>query len=139
MTDVSKTASFGVGSWVRSTLKGVRKAPAGAINSVKTATTPQVGFLDRAIGVGTLASVPIGVAGMVVPNADTRAVESMRKADAAREAQGLKPLAMTPQLIAEKAAAMSPKTMSSTVGDIRTTNPAPAMLPGDLPPGSLRR
>jgi hypothetical protein len=143
MTDIEYSAQFGVLDTARKAagfvtgLPGqlatrVKGAPAAVVDSVTTATTPKAGFLDRAIGIGTLASVPLGVSSMVLPDANTRAVESMRKADTVREAAGLKPLAMTPQLIAEKAA------QAAQAGSVRVANIKSNRIPTpDLAPGSM--
>lgn len=101
---------------------------------------PQAGLLDKALAAGTLASIPVGIAGMVVPGADTRAVNAMRAEDKIRESRGLSALAATPQMIKEKAAQagqMATNTMSNN--GTRVTNPVTNMrLPGELPPNSLR-
>lgn len=97
---------------------------------------PKAGFIDKAAGIGTLAVIPTTIGSMLLPDANTRAVQSMRLEDKAREAKGLKPLAATPQLIAEQAE-KAKNAVSKTVGNIRNTNPAPNSLPGPLPPNSL--
>lgn len=101
---------------------------------------PQAGLLDKTLAVGTLASIPMGIAGMVIPSADTKAVNAMRAEDKLRESKGLSALAATPQMIKEKAAQLGTRA-TNTVSDAgtRVTTPVSNMrLPGQLPPNSLR-
>ena len=93
------------------------------------------------MGLGT---VPM-LAGMVMPDASTRTLQQMREEDKMREKKGLRPLTQTAQLLQQKAgeAVDAVKAGGQAVSDkfngIRTVNPNPnAILPPDLPPGSLR-
>lgn len=103
---------------------------------------PRAGLLDKTLAAGSIAAVPLGFAPMFLKSADTKAVENMRRQDEVRESIGLKPLAATPQMIAEnaqKAAKSAINTISNSASGIRVTNPAGAMQPPPpLPPGSMR-
>lgn len=103
---------------------------------------PRAGLLDKTLAAGSIAALPLGFAPMFLKSADTKAVENMRRQDEMRESIGLKPLAATPQMIAEnaqKAAKSAINTISDSASGIRVTNPAGAMQPPPpLPPGSLR-
>lgn len=118
------------------------KAAGGKVFGGDTAQgIPQAGLLDKALAFGTLASIPVGIAGMVSPSADVKAVNAMRAEDKMREAKGLSALATTPQMVKEKAAQMG-QTATNTFsnGDTRVTTPNTGMtIPGQLPPNSLRR
>jgi hypothetical protein len=136
------SASFGVFGAVSKAVKSAATKAKGIPSALNTATAapPQTSNLDRILGIGTLASIPFGLASLALPSADVRAVENMRKMDLAREAQGLKPLATTPQMVAEAAQkAKQSAATTSTVNGVMTANPAPTKLPGELPPGSMRR
>ena len=117
------------------------------------------GFWGKATAIGTglmgLSSVPM-IAGMVIPDANTRALEKMRREDKIREMKGLKPLTQTNQLIeqrinkdmelmeARKQAVSDALTsagrtvsegVSTGIDNIRTINPMKnAILPPILPP-----
>lgn len=103
------------------------------------------GNWNKAFTVGTVAGVPLMAAPLVMPDANTRAVQSMRAEDKRREAMGLKPLAATPQMIAEnasKAAEVLPNkapNFSYSLDNSRIVNMTPQyVLPGELPANSLR-
>lgn len=101
---------------------------------------PQAGMLDRALAVGSIGAIPLSLAPIFMPNADTRAVQAMRTEDKIREARGLNQLAATPQLIAEKAKEaqnMATNTINS-MGTRVTVPNTNMLLPGELPPNSLR-
>lgn len=89
--------------------------------------------------VGMMAGTPLMLAPMFMEDANTKAVKAMRAEDKAREARGLKPLAATPQMIAEDAAKVASGAFSYSSDDTRIVNMAPKyILPGELPVGSLR-
>lgn len=113
------------------------RIPDGHVMTSTGVVLPKANMLDKAFAVGGLASIPLTVGSLAIPSADTRAVEAMRKQDAAREAKGLKPLAMTPQLIAEQAQ-KAKNAVSNTIGDIRTTLPTQTPQIPPLPPNSMR-
>ena len=138
------SASFGVLGSVAGALKrtvtGAKALPGKAATAIVNAAPPKTTNLDRAIGIGTIATIPFGIASLALPSADTRAVERMRKVDLAREAKGLQPLALNPQMIAENAQkAKQAAETTNTVNGVMTANPVPARLPGELPPGSMRQ
>lgn len=112
------------------------------------------GWMGKAMAIGTLgmgaATLPMA-AGMITPDATTRAVKAMREEDKIREAMGLVPLSQTPALLAEKvseatgkakaAESIAPPTtsVSYSYDNTRIVNMAPRrILPGELPPNSLR-
>lgn len=139
----NSSASFGalrsVAGTLKKTLGGVKALPGKAATAVANAAPPQTTNLDRAIGIGTMASIPFGLAQLALPSADTRAVQNMRKMDIAREVKGLAPLPINPQMIAENAQKAKQAATTNTVNGVMTANPVPARLPGELPPGSMRQ
>ena len=138
------SASFGVWGAVtkaaNKAVRGVKSIPGKAAGVAENMAPPQTTNLDRILGIGTIASIPFGIASLALPSADTRAVQEMRKVDLDREAKGLPALALNPQMIAENAQkAKQLARTTSTVNGVMTANPVPSRLPGELPPGSMRQ
>lgn len=89
--------------------------------------------------VGMMAGTPLMLAPLFMEDANTKAVKAMRAEDKKRELMGLKPLAATPQMIAEDAAKAASSAFSYSQDNTRVINMTPKyILPGELPSGSLR-
>lgn len=113
--------------------KGIGK---GAVQATQTATPTLAEAMTEAqklhntskwgnrINAAMIATTPIGIAPLFLKDADTKALEQMRKEDARRQALGLPPLAINKQL-REKEQEPVPTGFSRSNGDTRIIDLTP--------------